>query len=154
VTRIAGLAIVAMFCLGCGSSNSSAGATPAAVSTPEPTPDCKAAPAWLKDAIQGTIRPKGAKLGKTNIAPARNLDGPGIIMSSKFAKAWFVGSRINGGGVDDEKAVWLTNSLKEGDGLIFGVSAAARRYSDLGADLNGDITGDGEGDVRACLGPA
>jgi hypothetical protein len=40
----------------------------------------------------------------------------------------------------------------KGEGLIFGVDAAARRYSELGADVEIGITGDGEFDVRQCLG--
>jgi hypothetical protein len=93
-------------------------------------------------------------LSRVFIVPASNyVQGPPIVLSSKFATSWWVGGRINGGGVEDEVATWITNGTSASSpGLIFGVSAAARRYSDLGADVKGDIAGDGEADVRACVG--
>jgi hypothetical protein len=123
-------------------------------SAPVVTLSCTPAPAWLVRDIQSSIKPKGAKLLDAFITPASDyVMGPPIVLSSKFAKSWWVGGRINGGGVDNEVATWVTNGTSASDlGLTFAVSAAARRYSDLGADVQDDIAGDGEVAVRSCVG--
>jgi hypothetical protein len=143
------LVLIVTACSGGGSPS-----RPTTGGTPTPTASCTPAPAWLVAAIQSGITTKGAKLSGAYIAPATNfVFGPPIVLSSKFAKSWWVGGRINGGGVDDEVATWVTNGMSESDpALIFAVSAAARRYSEWGADVQGDIAGDGELAVRTCVG--
>jgi hypothetical protein len=123
-------------------------------SPPVATPLCTPAPEWLVRDIQSSIKLQGAKLSDAFIMPASSyVMGPPIVLSSKFMKSWWVGGRINGAGVDNEVATWVTNGTSASNhGLTFAVSAAARRYSDLGADVQDDIAGDGEVAVRSCVG--
>jgi hypothetical protein len=147
------VAVVALLAIGCGS-NSGAAVQAQPTSAPTPTPSCTPAPAWLVSAIQEGITVKGAKLSRAYISDASDfVMGPPIVVSDKFKHSWWVGGRINGGGVDDEVATWVTNKLDEKQsGLIFAASAAARRYSDWGADVKDPIAGNGEAEVRQCVG--
>jgi hypothetical protein len=124
-----------------------ASATPAATRTP-----CATAPAWLVAAVQGGIETPGARLTHAFVLPAGTIqDGPPIVLGSKFADAQLVVGVITGGGVLDERAVWITNATSADDpGLIFAVSAAAKRYSSWGADVTQDIVVERFGDALIC----
>jgi hypothetical protein len=52
----------------------------------------------------------------------------------------------------DEPAVWITNGTSAEDlGLILAVSAAAKRYSDWGADVQQDIVAEQFSVALACV---
>ena len=73
-------------------------------------------------------------------------------LADEFSEhARWVGPRINGGGVDDEAATWVTNSLDDDHpAAIFPVSDAAGRYSYYTTPIA--ITGDGQDMILSCLG--
>jgi hypothetical protein len=128
---------------------------PAGHESSGPVAGCTTAPPWLADAISDGILVLGAYLSNAYVGPASGFTaGPPDVFTDDFAEAWWVAGRLNGGGVQPELAVWLTNRTAAGiNGQIFAANPAAKRYTAWGNGVSEQIVGDGLEPVQACVGP-
>jgi hypothetical protein len=142
------VAIVATLVAGCSSpdeaslaggsspapASSTSTATPASpTSTSTSVSTTTARPTTKKAAAAGCLA-VSAKMRKaigTGLEDGFSLTQAAAVKSPDFAKVYFIAGRLKGPGVD-QRAVWASNSLTPGGGVIMAVDAMAQEFSDWG----------------------
>lgn len=98
------------------------------------------------------------------IASGLTLDGEGTlrsgaaVRSDDFEKLYFIAAEVDAPGLEAEGdvAVWASNSLQPGGGMILAVDGLAKEFSEWPAgdstDANITSTDDGVSEARSCVG--
>ncbi len=126
----------------------SAGQDPASPDdqTPQATDRCLAVKPKLLEVIASAPEPGVGKL---------TFRGGAAVRSKDFTEAYMIAARFSAPGVDDETAVWSSNSLEPGKGLMLSVDGFAKQFTvwpdadKTKAEI--DQSTDGVEEARACL---